>query len=403
MFDTMTVTKVVGSTCAALLAFLLLNWASDGLYAMSAGGHGEGEEHAQAYVIDTGEAGRDRGRCRRDGRFRHPPCRRRPPPREKVFGKCKACHKMDGTDGTGPHLNGIVNKAKAASAGLRLFGCPAGHGRRYLDARKPRCLPDQPQGYAGDEDVLRRPAQARGPRQPHRLAGDPALIRRARARTAICPGPCRKARPLRIFLPLHPGSRFRAFSIARSRTSIPGIRTRRHSVGQGVRQGGYSWRQGRWQACRRQCGRAIRPGRGFCRRGFFRRPCPSGGAARPRRDGDRLARHLDLRRAEPARRLPPSALRQPRRAEGRRDEPVRLRRLRFDEPLLGQGARRRGLLDHAGIDPRRHRRRDRRLLLLPLHHDGIPRGPVLGDLQPARRHPLLGRHPADGRGCALLV
>jgi cytochrome c len=35
-----------------------------------------------------------------------------------VFGKCKACHKLDGSDGTGPHLNGIVGKAKAASAGF---------------------------------------------------------------------------------------------------------------------------------------------------------------------------------------------------------------------------------------------------------------------------------------------
>jgi cytochrome c len=37
---------------------------------------------------------------------------------EKVFAKCKACHKMDGTDGTGPHLNGVVDRAKAAVAGF---------------------------------------------------------------------------------------------------------------------------------------------------------------------------------------------------------------------------------------------------------------------------------------------
>ena len=30
---------------------------------------------------------------------------------EKVFGKCKACHKIDGGNGTGPHLNGVVGRA----------------------------------------------------------------------------------------------------------------------------------------------------------------------------------------------------------------------------------------------------------------------------------------------------
>ena len=37
---------------------------------------------------------------------------------EKVFGKCKACHKLDGSNGTGPHLNGVVNRAKASVAGF---------------------------------------------------------------------------------------------------------------------------------------------------------------------------------------------------------------------------------------------------------------------------------------------
>jgi len=37
---------------------------------------------------------------------------------EKVFAKCKACHKLDGTDGTGPHLNGVVGRAKASAAGF---------------------------------------------------------------------------------------------------------------------------------------------------------------------------------------------------------------------------------------------------------------------------------------------
>ena len=53
MFDTMTLTKVVGGFCGALLIFLLGGWLSESLY-HTGGGHGD---HAQAaYVIDTGES-----------------------------------------------------------------------------------------------------------------------------------------------------------------------------------------------------------------------------------------------------------------------------------------------------------------------------------------------------------
>ncbi|MFN3592429.1 MAG: c-type cytochrome, partial [Thermaurantiacus sp.] len=32
--------------------------------------------------------------------------------------KCAACHKLDGTDGVGPHLNGVVGRNHAAVAGF---------------------------------------------------------------------------------------------------------------------------------------------------------------------------------------------------------------------------------------------------------------------------------------------
>jgi cytochrome c len=120
MFDTMTATKAVAGTLGALLAFLLLNWASDGLYSMSAGGHGgHGEEVAQAYVIDTGAAAGGAEEPAADGPdFATLYAAADAAAGEKVFGKCKACHKLDGKDGTGPHLNGVVGRAKAAAAGF---------------------------------------------------------------------------------------------------------------------------------------------------------------------------------------------------------------------------------------------------------------------------------------------
>ena len=36
---------------------------------------------------------------------------------EAVFKKCGACHKVDGTDGTGPHLNGVVGRNHASAPG----------------------------------------------------------------------------------------------------------------------------------------------------------------------------------------------------------------------------------------------------------------------------------------------
>jgi cytochrome c len=37
---------------------------------------------------------------------------------EAVFKKCGSCHKLDGSDGVGPHLNGVVGRNHAAAAGF---------------------------------------------------------------------------------------------------------------------------------------------------------------------------------------------------------------------------------------------------------------------------------------------
>jgi len=114
MFDTMTMTKVVGATCGSLLVFMLGGWAAESLYT-TGGGHGrEGE---QAYTIDTGAS--DAPADAAEGpSFEELYASADVAAGEKVFSKCKACHKLDGTDGTGPHLNGVVDRAKAASAGF---------------------------------------------------------------------------------------------------------------------------------------------------------------------------------------------------------------------------------------------------------------------------------------------
>ena len=122
MFDTMTFTKILGAVCGALLIFLMGNWAAETLYHVGASGHGDEEGHQMGYVIETGAtesaeaeeaevdvaaliAAADAGKG------------------EKVFSKCKACHKLDdGANGTGPHLFGVVNRVVDSVAGFGYSG-----------------------------------------------------------------------------------------------------------------------------------------------------------------------------------------------------------------------------------------------------------------------------------------
>ena len=65
---------------------------------------------------------------------------------EKVFGKCKACHKVDGANGTGPHLNGVVNRARG---GVEGFGYSDGM-KSVTDPWSPEALNaflENPKGY----------------------------------------------------------------------------------------------------------------------------------------------------------------------------------------------------------------------------------------------------------------
>jgi cytochrome c len=120
MFDTMTVTKVTGAICGSLLVYLFATWASDALYATGPAGHGgeHGEAPAQAYTIDTGAGEATETAAEEGPAFAEVFAAADAGAGEKVFGKCKACHKLDGGDGTGPHLNGVVGRARGSVAGF---------------------------------------------------------------------------------------------------------------------------------------------------------------------------------------------------------------------------------------------------------------------------------------------
>jgi cytochrome c len=114
MFDTMTMTKILGAVCGSLLIFLLGSWAAELIY--HGGGHGD--DHQQAYVIEVEGAESEEAEEVEEVDFATLLAAADPGKGERVFSKCKACHKLDGSDGTGPHLNGIVDKDIAASDGF---------------------------------------------------------------------------------------------------------------------------------------------------------------------------------------------------------------------------------------------------------------------------------------------
>lgn len=117
MFDTMTLTKIVGGFCGAFLVFLLGGFAAETIY--HAEESHDGEAH-QAYTIDTGAeevaeeeavpfeevyASADAGAG------------------ERLFRQCGACHKVeDGANGTGPHLYGVVGRDVGSVSGYDYSG-----------------------------------------------------------------------------------------------------------------------------------------------------------------------------------------------------------------------------------------------------------------------------------------
>ncbi|WP_375266325.1 c-type cytochrome [Planktotalea sp.] len=115
MFDTMTLTKILGAFCGSLLIFLLGSWAAEELF-HTGQGHGDGE-HLAGYVIEV--EGADEVEEVEEVNIVELIAAADVGKGEKVFGKCKACHKLeDGANGTGPHLFNTVNRDKGSVEGF---------------------------------------------------------------------------------------------------------------------------------------------------------------------------------------------------------------------------------------------------------------------------------------------
>ncbi|MFQ6547617.1 c-type cytochrome [Aestuariibius sp. 2305UL40-4] len=117
MFDTMTLTKIVGGFCGAFLLFLLGSWTAQIVY--GAYGYHEHEEQAYSIAVEGGEDEPEEEAVPFEEIFASAD----PAAGERVYGRCRACHMLeDGANGTGPHLYGVVNRDIGAVDGFSYSG-----------------------------------------------------------------------------------------------------------------------------------------------------------------------------------------------------------------------------------------------------------------------------------------
>ena len=162
MFDTMTLTKLVGGVCGALLIFLFGNWMADTIYGFGEAGH---EEQVLAYTIEGAETeAATTDVAAAEPVFADLVAVADVTAGEAVFGKCKACHKVDGSNGVGPHLNGVVGRDHGAVEGfsysaalLERKGTPWSEEEIYSFLKNPKgWLPGTKMGFAGLPNIKDR-------------------------------------------------------------------------------------------------------------------------------------------------------------------------------------------------------------------------------------------------------
>ena len=158
MFDTMTMTKIIGGVCGTLLFFLFGNWAAESIYGF--GEETKGTERTFAYAIQVDDASAAPAAAAGDAA--DPPytdvaAKADPKAGEQTFGKCKSCHSVEGKNMTGPHLNGVVGRPRGTVDGfvysdamLSKKGDPWAPELIYTFIKNPKAyVPGTKMGFAG--------------------------------------------------------------------------------------------------------------------------------------------------------------------------------------------------------------------------------------------------------------
>lgn len=137
--------KIAGAGLAIFLVFLLLGFFSGKIYGTRDSAHHGEEVLAFAVEIETGDVEEE---VVEEVDLAALVASADPAKGEKVFNKCKSCHKVeDGAGGVGPHLWGIVNRDIGGIDGYSYSGVlgelPGVWDLAALDA-----FLENPKGYA---------------------------------------------------------------------------------------------------------------------------------------------------------------------------------------------------------------------------------------------------------------
>ncbi len=136
MFDTMTVTKILGSFFGALLVFLLLNWVGNIIFYPS---EGRGEQVATVYPAPAEPAATQTAKAETAAPEQSVSdilAAGDPAKGAKVASKCKACHKFEpGKNAVGPSLYGVVGRKVASEPGYSYSGTLQGLGGNWTEER----------------------------------------------------------------------------------------------------------------------------------------------------------------------------------------------------------------------------------------------------------------------------
>ena len=113
----------VGTIIGSLLFFLLLGFFSELIFVS----RGAEEHEVLAFAIEIEEEAGEAEEAAVD--FAALVAAADPAKGQKLFGKCKACHKLtDGANGVGPFLWGVVGRPIGAAAGFNYSDGMANHG-----------------------------------------------------------------------------------------------------------------------------------------------------------------------------------------------------------------------------------------------------------------------------------
>ncbi|MEL6218265.1 MAG: c-type cytochrome, partial [Pseudomonadota bacterium] len=157
------INKIAGAAIAALLVFLLLGFFSGKIFHAGEQGAHHGEE-TLAFALETGEE--EEAEPEEEISLAQLASTADAARGEKVFNKCKACHKIeDGSNGVGPHLWNVVGREIGSVGGYGYSGALGGMDGTWDVAALDGFLespsgwaPGTAMGYAGLKDAADRMA-----------------------------------------------------------------------------------------------------------------------------------------------------------------------------------------------------------------------------------------------------